>query len=129
MRMLCAGVVHGDLSVQNILLASEDGVDGPVIIDLPRAVDATGNNHAKRMLLRDVDNLHSLASSPPTCCPAATAKKSGRSMKTACCRPTPPLTRALHPETGALGGVLRKLTTPAPRKARGSANGRSRWLG
>ena len=52
-RMLCAGVVHGDLSEFNILVAS----DGPVIIDLPQAIDAAGNNHAKRMLLRDVDNL------------------------------------------------------------------------
>jgi RIO kinase 1 len=42
-RMLCAGVVHGDLSEFNILLAA----DGPVIIDLPQAVDAAGNNHAK----------------------------------------------------------------------------------
>jgi RIO kinase 1 len=52
-RMLCAGVVHGDLSEFNILL----GADGPVIIDLPQAVDAAGNNHASRMLLRDVENL------------------------------------------------------------------------
>jgi RIO kinase 1 len=52
-RMLCAGVVHGDLSEFNILL----GGDGPVIIDLPQAVDAAGNNHAARMLRRDVDNL------------------------------------------------------------------------
>jgi RIO kinase 1 len=52
-RMLCAGVVHGDLSEFNILLAA----DGPVIIDLPQAVDAAGNNHAQRMLLRDVANL------------------------------------------------------------------------
>ena len=52
-RMLCAGVVHGDLSEFNILLAA----DGPVIIDLPQAVDAAGNNHARRMLLRDVTNL------------------------------------------------------------------------
>jgi len=52
-RMLCAGIVHGDLSEFNILLAA----DGPVIIDLPQAVDAAGNNHAQRMLLRDVDNL------------------------------------------------------------------------
>ncbi len=52
-RMLCAGVIHGDLSEFNILLAA----DGPVIIDLPQAVDAAGNNHAERMLLRDVDNL------------------------------------------------------------------------
>ncbi|MFZ3220322.1 MAG: RIO1 family regulatory kinase/ATPase, partial [Rhodoferax sp.] len=62
-RMLCAGVVHGDLSEFNILLAhaeedgNADGVDFPVIIDLPQAVDAAGNNHAQRMLLRDVGNL------------------------------------------------------------------------
>jgi RIO kinase 1 len=53
MRMLCAGIVHGDLSEFNVLLAE----DGPVIIDLPQAVDAAGNNHARRMLLRDVENL------------------------------------------------------------------------
>ena len=52
-RMLCAGVVHGDLSKYNVLLAE----DGPVIIDLPQAIDAAGNNHAPRMLVRDVDNL------------------------------------------------------------------------
>ena len=62
-RMLCAGVVHGDLSEFNILLGHEDaggvegGVDSPVIIDLPQAIDAAGNNHASRMLLRDVANL------------------------------------------------------------------------
>jgi len=62
-RMLCAGVVHGDLSEFNILLAhtpgaeGEQGTDGPVIIDLPQAVDAAGNNHAQRMLMRDVANL------------------------------------------------------------------------
>lgn len=52
-RMLCAGVIHGDLSEYNILAAA----DGPVIIDLPQAVDAAGNNHAATMLLRDVANL------------------------------------------------------------------------
>jgi len=52
-RMLCAGIIHGDLSEFNILLGSE----GPVIIDLPQAVDAAGNNHACSMLERDVGNL------------------------------------------------------------------------
>ena len=51
--MLCAGTVHGDLSEFNILL----GEYGPVIIDLPQAVDASGNNHAMDMLYRDVNNL------------------------------------------------------------------------
>lgn len=52
-RMLCAGVVHGDLSEYNVLL----GAEGPVIIDLPQAVDAAGNNHASSMLERDVGNI------------------------------------------------------------------------
>ncbi|MBA1203236.1 serine protein kinase RIO [Pseudomonas capeferrum] len=51
--MLCAGLVHGDLSEFNVLL----GPDGPVIIDLPQAVDAAGNNHAFSMLERDVGNM------------------------------------------------------------------------
>jgi RIO kinase 1 len=52
-RMLCAGLVHGDLSEYNILVDPQ----GPVIIDLPQAVDAAGNNHARAMLERDVGNL------------------------------------------------------------------------
>jgi RIO kinase 1 len=52
-KMLCAGLVHGDLSEFNVLL----GPDGPVIIDLPQAVDAAGNNHAFSMLERDVRNM------------------------------------------------------------------------
>ena len=48
-----AGFVHGGMAECNVLL----GADGPVIIDLPQAVDAAGNNHASRMLLRDVANL------------------------------------------------------------------------
>jgi len=53
MRMLCAGVVHGDLSEFNVLVDEY----GPVIIDLPQAVDASANNNAKSMLTRDVDNM------------------------------------------------------------------------
>ncbi|MFI2810032.1 PA4780 family RIO1-like protein kinase [Microbulbifer sp. JSM ZJ756] len=52
-RMLCAGLVHGDLSEFNVLLDR----DGPVIIDLPQAVDAAGNNNAAMMLERDVNNM------------------------------------------------------------------------
>lgn len=52
-KMLCAGLVHGDLSEFNVLLDP----CGPVIIDLPQAVDAAGNNHAFRMLERDVGNM------------------------------------------------------------------------
>lgn len=52
-RMLCAGLIHGDLSEYNVLVDA----DGPVIIDLPQAVDAAGNNNACRLLVRDVDNI------------------------------------------------------------------------
>ena len=51
--MLCAGIVHGDLSEYNVLV----NADGPVIIDLPQAINAASNNHAKSMLVRDVNNL------------------------------------------------------------------------
>ena len=51
--MLCAGIVHGDLSEFNVLVDSK----GPVIIDLPQAVDAAANNNASHMLERDVENL------------------------------------------------------------------------
>lgn len=52
-RMLCAGLVHGDLSEFNVLVDNY----GPVIIDLPQAVDPTANNHAQRMFERDVKNM------------------------------------------------------------------------
>ena len=52
-RMLCAGIIHGDLSEYNVLIDST----GPVIIDLPQAIDAAANNQACKMLLRDVENL------------------------------------------------------------------------
>jgi len=53
LRMLCVGLVHGDLSEFNVLQAA----DGPVIIDLPQAVNAAGNNNAPAMLARDVANI------------------------------------------------------------------------
>ena len=53
MRMLCTGLVHGDLSEFNVLVNAE----GPVIIDLPQAVDASSNNNARSMLARDVKQI------------------------------------------------------------------------
>ena len=52
-RMLCSGLIHGDLSEFNVLV----GAHGPVIIDLPQAVNAAGNNNAFAMLERDVTNI------------------------------------------------------------------------
>lgn len=52
-RMLCVGLIHGDLSEFNVLVDDY----GPVIIDLPQAVDAAANNHAESMLTRDIDNM------------------------------------------------------------------------
>ncbi|HQY49634.1 MAG TPA: PA4780 family RIO1-like protein kinase [Thermomonas sp.] len=52
-KMLCVGLIHGDLSAYNVLV----GPDGPVIIDFPQVVSAAGNNAARSMLLRDVNNL------------------------------------------------------------------------
>jgi RIO kinase 1 len=53
-QMLCAGVVHGDLSEFNVLIAA----DGPVVIDFPQSVDSAHNPSARKLLIRDVDNLH-----------------------------------------------------------------------
>jgi RIO kinase 1 len=53
-RMLCAGVVHGDLSDFNVLV----GAEGPVLIDFPQSVDTAHNANARKLLLRDVENLH-----------------------------------------------------------------------
>jgi len=52
-RMLCCGWIHGDLSAYNVLV----GPEGPVVIDFPQIVSAAGNNNARSMLLRDVNNL------------------------------------------------------------------------
>jgi len=54
-KMLSVGIIHGDLSEFNVLVDEW----GPVIIDLPQAVNAAGNNNAKKMLLRDVNNMRS----------------------------------------------------------------------
>ncbi|HIF94279.1 MAG TPA: hypothetical protein EYQ60_14325 [Myxococcales bacterium] len=54
-RMLCAGVIHGDLSVFNVLMSDQ----GPVVIDFPQSVEPTHNPNSQKLLLRDVENLHS----------------------------------------------------------------------
>ncbi|MEO8279596.1 MAG: PA4780 family RIO1-like protein kinase [Ideonella sp.] len=107
-RMLCAGVIHGDLSEFNILLAA----DGPVIIDLPQAVDAAGNNHAPRMLMRDVDNLRNFFGQHA---PALLGTRYGPEIwalyAAGLLTPDTPLTGRYQPKSGAvdLSGVLREI--------------------
>jgi RIO kinase 1 len=106
--MLCAGVIHGDLSEFNILLAA----DGPVIIDLPQAVDAAGNNHAARMLMRDVDNLRTYFG---RFAPELLATRYGPEIwalyAAGLLAPETPLTGRYAPTAGAvdLSGVLREI--------------------
>ncbi|MFM9899678.1 MAG: PA4780 family RIO1-like protein kinase [Polaromonas sp.] len=112
MRMLCAGVVHGDLSEFNILLGHDDGVDGPVIIDLPQAVDAAGNNHAKRMLLRDVDNLRNFFGQfAPDLLPSRYGEEIWAAYEGGMLSPDTPLTGRFTRQRGAVdvGGVLREI--------------------
>ena len=111
-RMLCAGVVHGDLSEFNILLGHDDGVDGPVIIDLPQAVDAAGNNHAKRMLLRDVDNLRNFFGQfAPDLLPSRYGEEIWAAYEGGMLSPDTPLTGRFTRQRGAVdvGGVLREI--------------------
>ncbi|MGL1902125.1 MAG: serine protein kinase RIO [Fibrobacterales bacterium] len=61
--MLCAGIVHGDLSEYNVLVDE----NGPVIIDFPQAVDAASNNNAGAYLIRDLDNLRDFFSQYAPC--------------------------------------------------------------
>jgi RIO kinase 1 len=70
-RMLCAGVVHGDLSDYNILIDAS----GPVIIDFPQWVDAASNRNAKKLLVRDVNNLSAFLA---RCAPGARRRPYGQ---------------------------------------------------
>jgi len=107
-RMLCAGVIHGDLSEFNILLAG----DGPVIIDLPQAVDAAGNNHAPRMLMRDVDNLRNFFGRfAPSLLPTRYGPEIWSLYAGGLLAPGTPLTGRYEQRAGAvdLSGVLREI--------------------
>ncbi len=107
-RMLCAGVIHGDLSEFNILLAG----DGPVIIDLPQAVDAAGNNHAPRMLMRDVDNLRNFFGRfAPSLLPTRYGPEIWSLYAGGLLAPDTPLTGRYEQRAGAvdLSGVLREI--------------------
>jgi RIO kinase 1 len=115
-RMLCAGVVHGDLSEFNILLAA----DGPVIIDLPQAVDAAGNNHAQRMLLRDVGNLRDFfGKAAPELLTTQYGPEIWDLFQRGALNPETPLTGRYERQPGAvdLGGVMREIDDARAEKA------------
>ena len=108
LRMRCAGVIHGDLSEFNVLLAA----DGPVIIDLPQALDAAGNNRAPRMLLRDVDNLrHFFGRHPPPLLSTQYGPEIWSLYARGLLVPDMPLTGHYEHQRGAvdLSGVLREI--------------------
>jgi RIO kinase 1 len=107
-RMLCAGVVHGDLSEFNVLL----GEEGPVIIDLPQAIDAAGNNHAQRVLLRDVANLRGFFGGfAPELLHTHFGPEIWDLYQRGLLTPEVPLTGVFQSDAGAvdLGGVLREI--------------------
>ncbi|MDX8380099.1 MAG: PA4780 family RIO1-like protein kinase [Gallionella sp.] len=108
--MLCAGIIHGDLSEFNILVDTQ----GPVIIDLPQAVDAAANNNARRMLDRDVGNLaHYFAQFAPELQDTQYAKEIWAIYQNGTLQPDTPLTGFVEPDerTADVGVILREITT------------------
>ena len=107
-KMLCAGLVHGDLSEFNVLLDPH----GPVIIDLPQAVDAAANNHAFSMLERDVRNMAEyFGQYAPELLETRYAKEMWALFEEGKLTPETPLTgRFAEPEDEAdVGAVLREI--------------------
>jgi RIO kinase 1 len=98
-RMLCVGLVHGDLSEFNVLVDP----DGPVIIDLPQAVNAAGNNAAFAMLERDVNNLRStLGRFAPELLATEFAREMWSLFEQGELRPDSPLTGVFELDEGAV---------------------------
>lgn len=108
--MLCAGIIHGDLSEFNILVDEQ----GPVIIDLPQAVDAAANNNASRMLDRDVENLANyFAQFAPELQDTQYAKEIWAIYQSGELQPDTPLTGFVEQDerTADVGVIMREITT------------------
>jgi RIO kinase 1 len=120
--MLCAGVIHGDLSEYNILVDAA----GPVIIDLPQAIDAAGNTEAGAMLERDVANLAAcLGRFAPELAHTQYGKEIWALYSAGLLRPDSVLTGQVAPDTkpADVGAVLREIDI-----ARQEAEERQRYL-
>lgn len=108
-RMLCAGVIHGDLSEYNVLVGS----DGPVIIDLPQAVNVAGNNNAAAVLQRDVDNITAyLSRFAPTLASTQYGKEIWALLAAGTLQPDVRLTGHHHSDVRSadVGAVLREIS-------------------
>jgi RIO kinase 1 len=107
-RMLCAGLIHGDLSDYNVLV----DVNGPVIIDLPQAVNAAANNNAFSMLARDVNNMRAaFATAAPELLSTEYAHEIWKLYQAGELQPDSPLTgRFIHDATAAdVAAVLHQI--------------------
>jgi RIO kinase 1 len=121
-RMLCAGLIHGDLSEYNVLLDA----NGPVIIDLPQAVSAAGNNNAFSMFERDVNNMRAaFARAAPELLQTAYALEIWKLYQAGVLTPEFPLTGRFTEELAEadLGAVLDQIEA-ARREAEARQRGR-----
>ncbi|TJY62021.1 serine protein kinase RIO [Sinimarinibacterium sp. CAU 1509] len=121
-RMLCAGLIHGDLSEFNVLVDT----NGPVVIDLPQAVDAASNNNAFRMLQRDVDNMReTFGRVAPELLATQYAREIWALYETAQLTPETPLTGEFTPDPGSadVEAVLEQIAE-ARREAEARQRGR-----
>jgi RIO kinase 1 len=124
--MLCSGLIHGDLSEYNVLVDA----NGPVIIDLPQAVNASGNNNAFRMLERDVNNMRaSFARAAPELLASEYALEIWKIYESGELKPDSPLTGRFTRPAGAVDVAAVLDTIDAEREqAEARERGRSQAL-